>query len=244
MKHSKIIVLLILFVSCVTATVILSFSILTELHKSVISRGIAEDRTVAEKKGDAQLKTRIDILNTAGLNKGSLGSSKIDVCYVGTRSLGFVTTGWYQDCYIRYVDGFSTDAFTEEIREKINAIDGSMLEFWGYTSLPADIDCYVYDKDLIPDMVFIAKNDSNKRIDCKIPDTLSGDGAEDKVGIQVSELAVKTYRTFEKNNIMRNSNQIWIVHEERYVHDELGCAGIFSLSCENPRPVPISADSY
>lgn len=193
---------------------------------------------VDEKVGEA-----IVALNKLGAITSNLGSSKVDVCYTDYR--GKTANSWYQDCYLRYIEGFSTNLNIDEVRNSLLSDPKSISIFGNDSSLrqtdPDHLYCTLFDRfnhdnEYRTELVMIPVNTKGSYGECEVPNLLQSYGSVKGHIKSNNALSVKTYKTFDTSVIDGVQNQIWLVLNKHYYHEELGCAGI--IGCFNPRGKP------
>lgn len=209
---------------------------------------IAKDNVVlgresAESYVDGKVDEAIDTLQKSGVVIDRLGSSKVDVCYIDYR--GKSPDSWYQDCYLRYVEGFSTSLTIDEVRSKLLSNPRSISIFGNDSSKmqtnPDYLYCTLFDRfnhtdDYRTELQMIPANTKGGYGECEIPDLLQSYGSV-KGHIKLSdELSVKEYNTFDSSSIDNSQNQIWLMFNKHYYHEELGC--VKTIVCTKPRSKP------
>lgn len=196
---------------------------------------IISARQTAEKSADSKANGAVNDLRRLGVVASSIESSKVDVCYVTHRDAGWVASGWYQDCYLRYVSGFVTAMSREELRSSVMANPSTLLYFGEEYSSSY---CGLFGQNYEATLIFRPANITNEEYDCNVPRLLQGLWSVRGPATHDDELSVKTYKTFDPETVPNSQNQVWFVFDERYYHEELGC-GLGPIFCSNPRNKPV-----
>lgn len=250
----KIIIIISLSILGLLTLAILAFFVQSYLRKQEISKQtkaapqkIANSRSSTEQTADKKLEQITSLITQAGITDKQIASSKIDVCYVTHADQGWFAYTYYQDCYLRYVQGYTTKLSKDELKRKLLAQPEAQNLFNKENSNPtaAFEDCELYQKAFTDttnkgELIYRPANVTNDEYSCKVPNPLQGLFSVKGPIILDNELATKTYRTFDATKIDNSTNQFWFSFDEYYYHEGLGCSagGIF---CDNPRPKPIQA---
>lgn len=195
-------------------------------------------RIAAEATAEHRLANMRNALQSTGLVGEPMASSKVDVCYVTHADIGWFVHSWYQECYVRYLEGYYTTADGTDILNKAQLLAGSFGKLqteYRRSSFPCDI----FESGDSETLRYrsTAPHD-NDAFSCGLPRQTSGtypsyDEFDDKYSI-------KTYREFDPASIDLSKRQLWIIIQPKLYYDEdLGCR--MSIFCENPRSMPIQA---
>lgn len=198
---------------------------------------VAEARSEALKRVDQEIAGKVEALKQAGLVTDGIAFSKTDICYITHEDQGWFASNWYQDCYIRYVQGFTTDLSKEEALQKA----GTLSEYFG--DLPDDYLQLVNRCELAAD----SRRETaryrpagspiyDRADDCGIPNQLQATWSVRGPGMLDDQLSVHRYSSFDSATIGSLSDQVWIMSDTHYYHEDLGCG--FGIFCESPRSKP------
>ncbi len=200
--------------------------------------------TVARDKIEQSTDQKVANFETALINSGAVGpklaSSKASVCYVTHADQGWFAVNWYQDCYLRYVEGFSTNLSRETFKAKLSG-STDLLTAMGELSnedkfYPST--CVISDRTDKFKVSYLPINfTKDEAFSCDIPNQLQGLTSVDGPIILDNELAIKRYVNFDPAPLINNGSQVWFEHDEFYYHEDLGC-GIDYVFCGNPRSKP------
>lgn len=184
----------------------------------------------ADEKNEKVLAQQITILKEKNIIEEEITSSKVAVCYVdGGSKMNY----WYQKCYLRYVEGFTTSLDKATIE--------NILQSSGRTNIHSRT-CTLYAKNSKIGLMFRWKNmpmthadalEGKIEFDCVIPDPISISPYTKHITKIYKDLDTK------KINDANSKNQIWIIVHEEYYNENLGCVRSI-LGCENPRETPIA----
>lgn len=234
-----IVLLILVFILCIFGYVVIS----KYIKNANARNNVIAARQNKEPEFDQARDYRLAVLSSAGLldKKVADYSSKVDVCYITHSSQGWMAANWYQECYVRYVDLFSTSLNRDDVSEKLHSATKAK-------KIPAnDIDyltggCGVIysNNDGALGVSHLKLNTTNEQSktnidECQLPDQLQGPF---RVGVFLDEqLSKKTLRSFK--DIDRSKNYILLESDNDYYDEDLGCAwGMFF--CNSPRMSPIT----
>ena len=195
------------------------------------NRDIASSRSVAEKEADKKVERNITYLKTSLGVSNTIGSSKIDICYLNHNDQGWMIASWYQDCYIRYIDGFETTLSIDEVKAKIFS-DPNSKKLLSSENDFGPRGCRLYES-----IYYIPSNYVGNDYDCEVPNQLQGTWSVRGAITQDSELSTKTYRKFDYLSVKKSINQIWVITEDHYYSEELNCG--VGILCPSPRKEPV-----
>lgn len=181
---------------------------------------VSKLRANAEQLLDQKISDQIQLWKQNGSRiDENIASSKIDVCYLTHTDSGWMINHWYQNCYLRYVEGFTVSKVQSTQRTQpltqncgLNQ-QGSVEESYSFLFRPAGAQSQAYH--------------------CKIPNPLQGTWSVRGPVRLDNELVTKVYRSFDPRKITNEKDQQWIILEKHYYKESLGCAGI--LFCDSPR---------
>jgi hypothetical protein len=217
------------------------FSVTINYIKGIrASGGIVAARQSAEKSSQKKVDEATNVLHQAGVVATEIASSKVDVCYVTHEDQGFTYGNWYQNCYLRYVNGYTTGLTKGEVKQKL-AVNPSVVALFGtedkLSSTSKTPFCGLFEKDYIDTLIYRPENvASDDYGTCEVPNQFQGSLTVQGPILLNDELSVKTYKTFDAVAVGNQQNQIWFMLDEPYYHEELGCGLMF---CGNPRGVPV-----
>lgn len=250
----KILIIIGLSILGLITIAILAFFVQSYLRKQEISKQakaapqkIASSRSSTEQTADKRLEQIAKLITHAGITDKQIASSKIDVCYVTHSDQGWFAYTYYQDCYLRYVQGYTTKLSKDELKRKLLAQPEAQSLFNKENSNSTTVidDCELYQKAFTDttnkgELIYRPANVTNDEYSCKVPNPLQGLFSVKGPIVLDDELAIKIYRNYDTTKIDNSSNQFWFTFDEYYYHEDLGCnaGGIF---CDNPRPKPIQA---
>lgn len=200
---------------------------------------VAQAREGALLKSDAAFSNQIAVLKRAGLIDHEVASSKVDVCYVTHSDRGWFAANWYQECYLRYVAGFTTLAGEVVVTSELSDAFGIIER--GSEFFPCELAKKDYKETLRyrPANIATANETNSVPSGCDIPGQIQGTGSVLGPIMLDSELATKTFSSYDPETIDNTQNQLWVIHEDHYYTEELGCGvGVF---CTNPRSTPVQA---
>lgn len=188
---------------------------------------------------DQEMAQRTELLKSAGIIDASLASSEADVCYVNSKDTGWVTTGWYQECYLRSVRGFTTHLSKIEILQRLNGLSADFGEVQSNTTDDqVAFPCSLADLNGDDTLRFIAANGANSdRLGCAIP-SQAKDSMLIVPDVSQGQLSIKYFNKFNASAIDSSSTQVWLMFNDVYYHENLGC-GIGP--CFSPRLKPAQA---
>jgi hypothetical protein len=210
---------------------VISSIVKSQWNNYVAKNEIVKQRQDSEKASESQVKSNTEyIKETLGVTK-NIGSSKIDVCYLNHSDGGWMIAYWYQDCYLRYVDGFETSLSRDEVIARIVANPKSKELFSSEYDYGPD-GCLIYQR-----LFYVPANYAGMDYDCFVPNQLQGIWSVRGAITNDGKLSTKKYRSFDNEMVNRTVNIIWVTHEDHYYHEQLGCG--IGLFCSSPRAKPV-----
>jgi hypothetical protein len=251
-RLKKILVIIGLFILGLITLVILALLIETHLRKQDINQQsksapqkILSSRSEAERTADKKLGQIENLITRTGITDKQIASSKIDACYVAHADQGWFAYTYYQDCYLRYVQGYTTKLSKSELKQKLLAQPDAVILFGKENGTPTIYDnCKLYQKASTAvankvELIYRPANVTSDEYTCRVPDPLKGLFSA-SASVLDEELATKIYRDYDATKIDNSLNQFWFYFDEHHYHEDLGC-GTNLLICDNPRPKPIQA---
>ncbi len=229
-KIWKVLKIIVAIILGVILLFIIGVFIFNYFNKQLIIKDVSGQRSEAEKKADASVQNLVNKMINSGVSNRAIATSKTDVCYVTHSDAGWFANNWYQDCYLRYIVGFETQLSLTQFAQKISSISQSHLEY------PP---CVAFSVDNSTQILYRPANTPRDQTLCEIPNQLQGIGSVRGPIVLDKELSVKAYKSFDPANINNSQNQVWVIHDEYYYREDLGCG--IGLFCENPRSKPYSA---
>jgi hypothetical protein len=197
-------------------------------------------RQATEKTADEKVSQALDVLKQSGVVGPTIGSSKVDACYLSPVSEGFSTRNWTQICYLRYTEGFMTNLSKDEVKQEMKT--AGMIKYLDERNAGG---CTIFEKDYDNNtreestVYFMPANPKPDDYDCKVPNPLRG--TRDTYITWLNNESVKTYKTFDKNTVDNSQNQVWVTLSEQYYNEDLGCA-VKIIDCISPRSKPVHPD--
>lgn len=207
---------------------------------------VVEVKLSIEEISDRKFDEKIAALRNAGVIGEQIASSKVDVCYVTHSDRGWLADYWYQDCYIRYVDGYETNLSRALVKQRVLSIPNHEALFGEEDTTAAKYNkCSLFGHlfGQFPDYTVIYKPldvDPLTDYSCRVPNPLQGLSTVRGPIILDSELSALIDRAYNPNEIYTLGNQIWVMHDEFYYNELLGC-GAGLIFCSNPRKTPVQA---
>lgn len=236
----KILIALLIIVSVPALFVVVNIA--DNYRKSIAAESkIKNARQTAEIVSDEKIKEATNILKELGIATDSLGSSKTDVCYVNHRDQGWFAASWYQDCYIRYVDGFTTKLSRDEVMQRLTSNIKTPAYFGQSYSVSVNrgvSNCGLFEEEYKTTLLYRPANYRLDHYSCEIPNPLQALWSVKGPIVSDDELSVKAYRTFDIDEVDNSKNQVWIMFDDHYYHEDLGC-GVGAVFCNNPRSKPV-----
>ena len=199
---------------------------------------------------DEHFEEQKKLISNLGGETKSVMLSKKDICFIAHNDAGWTVTDYYQECYIRYVQLYSTDLSRDSVVQKLSSyterqklsmetlVESLFGRLENNQNISPDIvHCSVYNDYSGPSLTYIpAGLDITKykyAWDCETPNLVYTPGP----AYVQSQLSVKTYSDLDQNKIDTSKNQLWIAYTVKYYDEEIGCgAGI--LFCNSPRSKP------
>lgn len=241
MKNKK--KLLIIFgIILLVPIVLILLDYANQYHKYVSAKSkVAEARTKAMPDFNQKSATAAAALRQAGLITIPLASSKVDVCYVTHEDQGWFAANWYQDCYLRYVQGFETTATKTEALQKVSSLSDIFGEPQDSPNAQTVFKCELAESNFKETVRYRpAGSPISSLNECGIPDQLQGVFSVKGPIMLDNELSAKSYDSFNPVTVDNSKNQIWVMSDTYYYHEELGCG--FGIFCANPRSKPARAE--
>ncbi len=201
-------------------------------------------------KSDKTFEEQKKLISELGGGTTSVALSKKDICFIAHNDSGWMATDYYQECYIRYVQLFTTDLTKDEIIQKLqsNTQRANLSTKTVVNSLFGDVEpssyatekyaqCVVYKQNYSPSVVYIpAGFDASKYEfpqDCEAPSKTDVPGP----AYAMADLSVKTYQDIDPSLVDTSKIQLWTIYTSKYYEENLGC-GVGILFCESPRSKP------
>ncbi len=189
---------------------------------------------------DQQIADQLAAFKSAGIAYAPKVSSKVDVCYINHADAGFNIHSWYQDCYLRSLSGFEVSDAREEVIKKLSNLPSQI----GSVYVPDPSFSFGKCKLIAREVVEIARyrpaNTQAQSSDCGIPSqVMNFDSVRGPILLE-KDLAVHDFNRFNESDISGSSNQIWLINENHYYHQDLGC-GLGFIFCSKPRSQPVQA---
>ena len=238
--RKKLLVFVLILISIPIILALFNFAKQGIKNKTAKAKIVSARRT-AEKTLNEKVNNAIDILNRSEVTASNLVSSKVDVCYVTHKDQGWFAASWYQDCYLRYVSSFVTRLSKNEVRQKLVVYPEVATYFGKVSTISTNLRttyCGLFEKNYHTTLLYRPVNITSDEYSCRVPNPLQGIGSVKGPIILDDELSVKTYKIFNSSSIDNAQSQIWIMFDEYYYHEELGC-GIGIIFCSSPRSKPV-----
>ena len=237
--------IIIVLIFCIIAGFFVFEKIQQHRADSAARTALPGERARAEKEDDAAVEKRVDFLEQSGLVSDRIGSAKVDTCYGDHDDAGWMISSWYQECQLKYIEGFSTNlpkdtllSSMAQLPDATKLFGEQVLSEYSFDNYPSG--CVVYrsvDTKQAIEVVYLPQDYNSAVVEeyssCNIPK--QGDRY---AGAIASESATKVFRSFNPNALSHAKAQVWVVVSDTYYHEDLGCTGIL---CDNPRPKPIQA---
>lgn len=200
---------------------------------------IGAARTSALSRLEDKTSQAVQALKQKGLVAAPIASAVADVCFVTHQDIGFTIAGWYQDCYVRSVQGFQTAATHQQALQAITSQQSYFGKADATDYLQSVNACQLSEDD---NREFVRYRPAGSRAsdyDCGIPDQLQGTFSVNGPIISDKDLSAKKFSSFNPSAIGSSTNQLWVIFDVDYYHEDLGCAP--TVLCGNPRPSPAQA---
>ena len=215
-------------------------SILSNVKNNSIEQAVITARNTNEQKYDAERENKINTLYESGAvtTPQPNYSSKVDACYVDHADAGWTATGWYQECYIRYVDLFSTPLSPNEILTNLVKSGTTPTQFGTPAVSQTDSgrcnDLYAseYKSTL---MYFDYGNNTQ---DCELPNVTQGTFTIRGPLVPNENITAQQDRSFDKSLVDTSQKYIVMQSDNYYYREALGCG--YGLSCPSARQVPLT----
>ncbi|GIF67798.1 hypothetical protein Ais01nite_58330 [Asanoa ishikariensis] len=146
---------------------------------------------------------------------------------------GWFAKSWHQDCRLRYVEGYATSLTRDAAARGILAREDPL------SSRSPLFGTAAWDR---PCALFLNEKHSATVLfhgvggDCAVPTPIGGPIITD-----VDRLAVKEFRSFDPARVDNRQNQIWLILDEPYSREDLGCDVSDVIFCGSPRATPVQA---
>lgn len=219
---------------------LVSLSILASVKNHSIEQEVISARNTNEQKYDVERKNKIHTLYESGAIATTQPnySSKVDACYIDHSDAGWTTTGWYQECYIRYVDLFSTPLSPNEILTNLVKSSTTKVQFGTPAASQTDFGrCNdLYASDYKSTLTYFDYGSNSQ--ECNLPNTTQGTFTVRGPIILDENLAVQQDRSFNKSLVDTSQKYIVMQSDSYYYHESLRCGHGFS--CPSPRQVPLT----
>lgn len=196
-------------------------------------QNVVSSRSVGEKRLNAIVSQRSNLIRQSKIISSSIGLSKTNVCYISHDDEGLFAKNWYQKCYLRYVEGYYVDASKDSVEQTISNISNDNTLF----GKSDNFKCNIFSKDFVFSILYRPASGMREKI-CEIPDKFRG-VLSIKGPVLPENLSIEVIEDFKEDGIDNSKNQIWLTHNEEYYSEELGC-GVGIIFCDNPRPKPIN----
>jgi hypothetical protein len=198
-------------------------------------------RLNVESSADQKVAQFEAALVSSGIATTKIASSKVDVCYVDHRDQGWFAANWYQDCYLRYVNGYETNYSKKYIKENINSTESLRSETGTLLDNDQSSFCKLISLEFRKINLVYMPSGIIRSLDyeCIIPSPIQGDSTITPA-ILDKNLAIRTYVSFDSKSIPNSNNQVWFEYDAFYYHEDLGC-GFDFIFCGNPRDKPAQA---
>lgn len=219
---------------------------LSSNHDLKVQRLITAARRTNEPVYEKLRLARIILLANGGIISSSSPdySAKTDVCYVNDQEQGWTSTNWFQDCYVRYVDLFSTALSRQEVADKLSTIPDSQDLFGDMRSNTLSKTCDTLTtengKPLLGFLDTQLPTPQKDRYECKIPGLIQGVWSVNGPIILDDKLKNFSHseRSFMESDVDTKKHYITLQGDGYYYHEELGCGS--PLFCSSPRKQPIT----
>ncbi|CAN5121853.1 hypothetical protein BH09PAT3_BH09PAT3_4920 [soil metagenome] len=207
----------------------LRLSITTNAAKGKVDNARLSIEMASDQKFDAMVKA----VKSAGLNITETSTSKYDVCYISSNDRGWFAYNHYQDCYLRYVNGYKTDANKSQIYQLAHANPDIFKDIKDSEYDQQVSPCLIAEDNVFELLRFVTPQTQNAQPqDCGKPDPIEGVSSMSgpAEGIVIKKRSGTTV-TAQTNDAAQN--QLWIQLDMPYYHEDLGCG--IGLFCESPR---------
>lgn len=210
-----------------------------------VQRRITAARATNEPTYEALRLARITSLASSGIISSISPdySSKNDVCYINDDEQGWASTNWFQDCYVRSVDLFSTMLNRQEISDKLSTIPNSEGLFGktrGTLSKICDELTTDNGKPLLSFLDMQLSTSQKDRYQCKVPDQVQGVWSVNGPIISDDKLKDSSHseRSFVESRVDAKKRYVTLQSDGYYYHEDLGCDSF--IFCSSPRKQPIT----
>ena len=183
---------------------------------------------------DRQFSSEISTLQRAGFIGAEIAKSKVEVCFTDdNHTESWTDPEWYEECYLRYVDGFVAAQPKSAILN-----DSSLSSTFGQLQNSAYLQqvqpCDIAEQSYSTTLFYRPADtplENNANL-CDIPDPLQGILSIDPIVLD-TDLGVKTYYSYNANSVDNSHDQLWVIHETHFYHKDIGCG--VGILCPNPR---------
>lgn len=207
-------------------------------------------------------------LRALGLVDKKIAESEVDVCYLSSSGGGFIIQSYKQRCYLRYVQGYTTQRSEAEVRQVIDqsvslsdgahsiteeSLFGKAAASYGKTEsgswcILSELNKAqdIYHKEVLYRQANMDRDASG--VECSIPRPFDGMFSTYNLAVDLSNnnngLSVKTVTGgYEVENIDISSSQIWIAIDDEYYSKDIGCKPeMFGFMCQKPLDGPVHPD--
>lgn len=233
--------LLVIFVAIIVLSTFVQVNNFIRNNNSRLA--VIKARNINEPQYEAIRSAKIDALYEGFVisDKTPTYSSKIDACYVTHSDSGWVTTSYYQDCYIRYVDLYSTTLNRNEIEQRLGSIH-QVRGLFGEPGLSNSKICgSLYEDNYKITLSFLTWQVSAKvadELNCKVPKQTQSTFTLKGPIILDENLKTRFARFFDENKIDQSKQYVMMQSDNYYYNESLGCA--VGFLCPSPRAEPIT----
>ncbi|QQG51202.1 MAG: hypothetical protein HZB75_01715 [Candidatus Saccharibacteria bacterium] len=221
-------------VALVAAIICVAF-INNAIHDSNIKAKVLKSKNESEMLFDESRGLQISALVKAGVLSSSTPdySSKLDVCYVTHSDQGWVASNWYQDCYIRYVDLFSTLLDRRDVDEKLKKGRISGTPYDALNKKACDV---VYEQGSDSSLSYLnwqVDSAQQAQYNCRVPKPTQNSFTTRGPILLDRELVTFSERSFSPEEVDKSKHYIAIESDNFYYHESLGCG--MGFLCSSPR---------
>lgn len=232
-KRKFIIALCIFLVACLLLGA-LKFSNQLKANE-LTSQEITSVRKAAKTAANSKVSVPINELEKMGITSSPTYNSAADICYIDHQDMGWFTRNWYEQCYLHFVSGFTTSLSRDEVMQKISE-NPTLSSYFSRILSPKGLgssvgkDCVLLDSNNGAEIIYIPANYQPGRRDykCTIDLTKGSDS-----GALSTKPSVKIYYSFDRNTVDSTRNQVWLIYDEYYYNQDLGCS--MKPLCLQPR---------
>jgi hypothetical protein len=232
-SHAKRTVTVLIMLIAIPVVLTVASYIRIGISNRLAAGKVTHARLAAEKQSDARFNDMMTALQRDGLAKTEIAASKYDVCYITHSDSGWMTVSWYQECYIRYVKGYTTNAS----RKKVLEFARTHASLFGSSTddgfMQSSASCKIARQNYRETLRYrpVGASDMMSQ-DCALPATLA-----DFLSIRMPASGIMVRRAYEHSadnlTTTANSPEIWVEYQRDYYDESLGCG--VGLFCGNPR---------